>query len=282
LATVYQREGRTLVGLASWASAPASVKLNIDFERLGLDPAKVHLYAPRIAAFQGEVLFTPSDSIPVAPGRGWLLVLDEQSRQVAPAVDLCAGREVLLEDPLAAEPLAKDWTVTLSKQPGTAIRADGGELRIDGAANVAAYIERPIPAGARLVVCRINQRTDGGASWGPGLTLAWPDGKVLRVNLRAEGRFGVDDGRRQILDGTNLPNTWTQLAIQLEDKDVVVQASQDHQAWQELARFPRSEFAGDPVAVRLGKMSPGSKNEDFSTLGPAGLCAIKDFRVLGK
>jgi hypothetical protein len=282
LATVYQREGRTLVGLASWASAPASVKLAIDFERLGLDPAKAHLYAPRIAAFQGEVLFTPSDSIPVAPGRGWLLVLDEQSRQVAPAVDLCAGRTVLLKDPLAAEPLAKDWTVTLSKQPGTAIRADGGELRIDGAANVAAYIERPIPAGARLVVCRINQRTDGGASWGPGLTLAWPDGKVLRVNLRAEGRFGVDDGRRQILDGTNLPNTWTQLAIQLEDKDVVVQASQDHQAWQELARFPRSEFAGDPVAVRLGKMSPGSKNEDFSTLGPAGLCAIKDFRVLGK
>ena len=34
-----------------------------------------------------------------------------------------------------------------------------------------------------------------------GLTLVWPDGKVLRVNLRAEGRFGVDDGRRQILEG---------------------------------------------------------------------------------
>lgn len=129
---------------------------------------------------------------------------------------------------------------------------------------------------------RAHQRTDGGTSWGPGLTLVWRDGKVLRVNLRAEGRFGVDDGRRQILEGTNLPNTWTQLAIQLEDKDVVVQASQDHQAWQELARFPRSEFAGNPVAVRLGKMSPGSKNEDFSALGPAGRCAIKDFRVLGE
>jgi len=131
------------------------------------------------------------------------------------------------------------------------------------------------------VVARIDQRTDGGASWGPGLTLVWPDGKVLRVNLRAEGRFGVDDGRRQILEGVNLPHTWTQVAVQLDDEDVVAHACQDSQAWQELARFPRAEFAGDPVAVRLGKMSPGSKNEDFSTLGPAGVCAIDGVRVLG-
>jgi hypothetical protein len=225
-------------------------------------------------------LFEPGDAIPFAPGRGWLLMLDEQIRQVAKAVDLCAGRKVLLEDSFAGDQLAKDWTATVSKQPGTAIRVVSGELRIDGAANVAAYIERAIPAGARLVVCRIDQRTDGGASWGPGMTLVWPDGKVLRVNLRAEGRFGVDDGRRQILDGANLPNAWTQVAVRLEDTEVVIQASQDQQAWQELARFPSSEFPGDPVAVRLGKMSPGSKNEDFSTLGPAGVCAIKDFRVM--
>ncbi len=85
---------------------------------------------------------------------------------MAKAVDLCAGRKVLLEDPLASDPLGQDWKTTLSKQPGTAIRAGGGELRIEAAANVAAYIERPIPAGARLVVCRIDQQTDGGASWG--------------------------------------------------------------------------------------------------------------------
>ncbi len=282
LATVYQREGQTLVALASWATAPASVPLAIDFQRLGLDPSKTHLYAPRIAGLQGEMVFEPDAAIPITPGRGWLLLLDEQSRQVAPAVDLCAGREVLLEDPFTGDQLDQRWTATLSTQSGTAIHVGGGELRIEGSANVAAYVERTIPAGARLVVCGIDQRTDGGASWGPGLTLIWPDGKVLRVNLRAEGRFGVDDGTRQILDGVNLPNTWTQVAVTLDEKELVVQAAQQLQAWQELARFPRHEFAGDPVAVRLGKMSPGSKNEDFSTLGPAGTCAIKEFRVLGK
>jgi hypothetical protein len=29
-------------------------------------------------------------------------------------------------------------------------------------------------------------------------------------------------------------------------------------------------------------MSPVSKNEDFSTLGPDGQCAIKEFRVFGQ
>lgn len=281
LATVYQRANQTLVALASWSAGPTDVPLAIDFARLGLDQLKARLYAPRIPGFQGEALFVPGHSIPVAPGRGWLLLLDEQPRPLAPAVDLLAGRKVLIEDSFTVEPLAKDWTATRSQQAGTAIRVQDGHLCIEGAANVAAYVERPIPAGARLVVARIDQRTDGGASWGPGLTLVWPDGKVLRVNLRAEGRFGVDDGRRQILEGVNLPHTWTQVAVQLDDEDVVAHACQDSQAWQELARFPRAEFAGDPVAVRLGKMSPGSKNEDFSTLGPAGVCAIDGVRVLG-
>jgi hypothetical protein len=257
------------------------VPLRIDWAGLGLDPAQAHLYAPRIAGFQGEAIFEPGDAIPVAPGRGWLLLLDEQTRQVAKATDLAAGRKLLLEDRFAGDQLTKDWTVAMSRQPGTAIRVADGQLRIEGAANVAAYAERPIPGGVRLVLCRIDQRTDAGASWGPGLTLVWPD-KVLRVNLRAEGRFGVDDGRRQILDGTNLPHSWTQVAFQLDDKEILVLASQDQQPWQELARFPRSEFPGDPGSVRLGKMSPGSRNEDFSTLGPAGVCALQGLRVLGQ
>ena len=187
LATVYQREGQTLVAVASWSAVPVSVPLEIDFQQLGLDRARSHLYAPRIAGFQGEVLFEPGAAIPVPPGRGWLLLVDERTRQLAPAVDLCAGRAVLFEDAFTGDQLDPQWTATLSQQPGTAIQVVSGELRITGAANVAAYVEHAIPSGARLIVGRIDQRTDGGASWGPGLTLVWPDGKVLRVNLRPRG-----------------------------------------------------------------------------------------------
>jgi hypothetical protein len=187
-----------------------------------------------------------------------------------------------MEDPFSGDHLDKAWTPTLSKRPNTAIRVGGGELRIEAAANAGAFVQRSLPPGAAMVVSRIDQRTDQGASWGPGMTLVWPKGQVLRVNLRAEGRFGVDDGRRQFLEGVSFPNAWTQVAIRWDQQEIIVQASQDNRAWQQLARLPRSEFPGDPVIVRLGKMSPGSTGEDFSILGPPGVCAFKDLRVLGK
>ena len=144
-ATVYQREGKTLVALASWATAPVNVKLTIDFKRLGLDPAKTNLYAPPVAGFQGEMAFKPGDSISVAPGRGWLLVLDELPHPIAKAVDLAAGQKTLLEEKFTGDRLAEDWKTKLSTQRGTTVRVAGDELWVEAAANTAAFIERAIP-----------------------------------------------------------------------------------------------------------------------------------------
>lgn len=210
-----------------------------------------------------------------------LILADEKEHPLAAPPDPFAGRPVLWEEPLAENRWDAAWKVTQSQQPGTSVDVADGAMRISAAANAAVYLERSIPAGVRLAACTMNQSSDGGASWGPGMTLVWPDGKVLRVNLRAEGRFGVDDGRRQVLEGVNLPDTWTQVTIQLDEQEVLVRAYQELQGWQDLARIPRTEFAGDPVAVRVGKMSPGSRNEDFSELGPSGQCAIKEVRLFG-
>jgi hypothetical protein len=282
LATTYVREGKTLIAVASWAKEPARCPLGIDFAALGLDPKKTTLYAPAIPGIQPEAVFKPTEPLPVLPGRGWMLIADEQPRQVAAAVDMFSGRKTLLEDRFVGKTLAKDWAVTLSKQPGTVLKANDGEMSIEGAANVAAFAQRPLPAGTEIVACSVHQKTDNGASWGPGMTLVWPNDKVLRVNLRVGGRFGVDDGRRQLLEGFAMPDMWTEVVICLEKEQIVVRASQDGLAWQELASFPRGEFSGDPVALRLGKMSPGSENEDFSALGPPGACAIRNLRVFGR
>jgi hypothetical protein len=61
-----------------------------------------------------------------------------------------------------------------------------------------------------------------------------------------------------------------------------LQASQEAGFWQKLARFPRSEFAVDPAAVQVGKISPGARLEDFSTLGPAGTCSVRFMQALGR
>jgi hypothetical protein len=112
------------------------------------------------------------------------------------------------------------------------------------------------------------------------MTLVWPNGKVLRVNVRVEGRFGVDDGARQLLEGFTRPGGIFQLTMVLDAREIAVYARQESQ-WQELARFPRGEFGQDPSAVRLGKTSPGSRNEDHSLAGPKGQCRFERLQVFG-
>ena len=75
LATVYQRDGKTLVALASWSKEPVTVKLTIDWRALGLDPATAKITAPAIQDFQPALSLKPGDDITIAPGKGWLVVL---------------------------------------------------------------------------------------------------------------------------------------------------------------------------------------------------------------
>jgi len=77
LATVYRKAGKSLIALASWAPNKAQVKLTVDFQALGLDPAKATIKAPAIEGYQGEAAFAVDGSVPVEPGRGWLLVADQ-------------------------------------------------------------------------------------------------------------------------------------------------------------------------------------------------------------
>ncbi|MCX6134264.1 MAG: DUF6067 family protein [Ignavibacteriales bacterium] len=78
LATVYQKEGRTLIALASWDPKPVICNLAIDWKALGLNPSKAVLRAHQAKDFQQERTFGPNDGIPIDPGKGWLLVLSEK------------------------------------------------------------------------------------------------------------------------------------------------------------------------------------------------------------
>ena len=75
LATVYAKKGAALVALASWAPADTTVRLQIDWQRLGIDPAHAVIEAPEIAHFQPGRTFAIGEAIPAPKGRGWLLVI---------------------------------------------------------------------------------------------------------------------------------------------------------------------------------------------------------------
>jgi hypothetical protein len=78
LATVYRRKGRALISLASWAKESARCRLTIDWSALGMNAKSSILLAQNISGFQEETRFAPPDEIPLEPGRGWLLLLEEE------------------------------------------------------------------------------------------------------------------------------------------------------------------------------------------------------------
>lgn len=77
LATVYLKPYKALISIASWAKKAAKCQLKIDYDKLGFMPDKSKLYAPAIDSFQEESVLEITDSIPVEPGHGWLLIMNK-------------------------------------------------------------------------------------------------------------------------------------------------------------------------------------------------------------
>ena len=78
-ATAFIRPGKTLIAVGNFATQARSVKLTIDWARLGLDPAKVRIEAPAIPDFQAARTFARDEAIPIEPKCGWLLLLSAVS-----------------------------------------------------------------------------------------------------------------------------------------------------------------------------------------------------------
>ena len=75
-ATAYVKEGKLLISVASWAKEITKVKLDIDWEAVGLDKSKVRMVAPEIENFQSGEIFSVDDEIRIEPIKGWLLIIE--------------------------------------------------------------------------------------------------------------------------------------------------------------------------------------------------------------
>lgn len=74
LATVYKRNDRIMVAVASWASEDTIVKLAIDWKALGLKPTS-SVDAPAIKDFQEKQAINLADGFNVPKGKGVLLII---------------------------------------------------------------------------------------------------------------------------------------------------------------------------------------------------------------
>lgn len=75
--TAYIKEGKTLLSIGNYSDVRKQVRLNIDWQQLGLSPSSSRMVAPAITDFQEERMFAPDGLITVEPKRGWLIVVSE-------------------------------------------------------------------------------------------------------------------------------------------------------------------------------------------------------------
>jgi hypothetical protein len=78
LATVYKKQKKALVAIASWADTTANVKLIINWKALGINPKRAVIVAPAMKNFQPGRVFKVGEAIPVEKGKGWLLEIRER------------------------------------------------------------------------------------------------------------------------------------------------------------------------------------------------------------
>lgn len=248
LATVYRNGRNTLVAVASWNPQPRMFRLSVDWKALGLDPQKAKLYALAITEFQPAALAAPSAEIPVLPGRGYVLLLDEEPHDAPPFLipNAYAGRKTLLQDAFDRPELGDPWKVMVSEKPAATLKIAEDAIQIESPASCFAFAERPLPTGAEIIQCALFSGTDGGATWGTGCALVWPE-QTLRINLRADQHFGVDDGNRQWLLREVAPNTWYSVRYRFETDQLLIETSTDGRLWWTLHSLPRTGFKGDPV-----------------------------------
>ena len=74
-ATVYQRAGRALVAIASWAPDTARVTLAIDWKALGLDASHATVTAPSLRGLQDAHTFASGEPLTIAPGKGVIFII---------------------------------------------------------------------------------------------------------------------------------------------------------------------------------------------------------------
>ncbi|MEE1945027.1 glycoside hydrolase domain-containing protein [Pedobacter sp. KR3-3] len=77
LATVYKKQGAALVAIASWADQDEKVTLNIDWQKLGIDPAKASINIPGVTNFQQAQQLTANSEITVPKAKGYLIVIKQ-------------------------------------------------------------------------------------------------------------------------------------------------------------------------------------------------------------
>lgn len=77
LATVYKKDKAALLSIGSWADDNTTVQLNIDWDKLGIEPTKASLTVPAIKNFQPAAVIKADDKIEIQKNKGLIIIIKE-------------------------------------------------------------------------------------------------------------------------------------------------------------------------------------------------------------
>jgi hypothetical protein len=75
LTTVYKKPGAAMIAVASWAKEDTKVNLNIDWQKLGIDPSKVKITIPAIPGYQEAQIVSENKELLVPKGKGFIVLI---------------------------------------------------------------------------------------------------------------------------------------------------------------------------------------------------------------
>ncbi|HDZ41621.1 MAG TPA: hypothetical protein ENH59_08085 [Bacteroidetes bacterium] len=76
-ATVYLKDNKVMIAIASWYDENKELWLNIDWSKIGMNRNESVLRAPYIRNFQAEKIYSPWERIPLEAGKGVVLIIED-------------------------------------------------------------------------------------------------------------------------------------------------------------------------------------------------------------
>ncbi|GJM27442.1 MAG: hypothetical protein DHS20C17_00770 [Cyclobacteriaceae bacterium] len=81
-ASTYKGSTESIVSVANWSDKDQRIILNIDWDKLGLDPVKSDIFIPGIPDFQDQHMLVSLKDLTVPANKGFLIILKNRSEKI--------------------------------------------------------------------------------------------------------------------------------------------------------------------------------------------------------
>lgn len=153
-------------------------------------------------------------------------------------------------------------------------------VAIEAQANWHAFMHAKLPACGGVQVDMFSG-SDLGASWGPGITIEYPNG-LFKINIRRGNGFGGSWAGQEVYGVSNSsPDQWYQLRVVSSGDRTLGQIKQlSAQHWTTVVSTATSSMGGAAKRVMIGKTDVHGGSSDYNPPGAVGRCLFKNFLLL--